>query len=223
MLCLAVTGGIATGKSLFCRQLMELVPGAVLFDADACVAELLEDPGVREEIAAAFGPGALEADGSRIGIFRGARVRQRNGPAPVGGHPASAGRRSLARRAAAATLPASPLFIADVPLLFEHGGDLGHQSTVVVATSPATQARRLQSRSGFDDAMVRAILAAQLPITEKIRRADRVVWNEGPPDLMARQAHLLLSSLTPRMSDNPAAVGVETAPENTPVAAAPPS
>ena len=200
MLCLAVTGGIATGKSLFCRQPLELVPGAVLFDADACVAELLADPGVREESLPPSGRGRWPPTAARIGrvlrelVFADeAARRQLEGIL----HP-RVRRECLARRAKRLHSAASPLFVADIPLLFEHGADFGHQWTVVVATSPATQARRLQSRSGFDDAMVRSILAAQLPITEKIRRADRVVWNEGPPDRVGPP-----SPLAPFIPDSP--------------------
>jgi dephospho-CoA kinase len=38
----------------------------------------------------------------------------------------------------------------------------------------------------------KAIIAAQMPLTEKIRRADHVVWNNGPREVLAAQAKLLL-------------------------------
>ena len=65
------------------------------------------------------------------------------------------------------------------------------------AAMPATQARRLQRRNGFDDATIRSILDAQLAIAEKIRRADRVVWNEGSPEVLRWQVQRLVQSLIP--------------------------
>src|SRR4249919_722531 len=47
---LGITGGIASGKSTFCKLLVQRIP-AILFDADACVGELLEeDESVRRQI-----------------------------------------------------------------------------------------------------------------------------------------------------------------------------
>jgi len=180
MLTLAVTGGIASGKSSFCRVVLEIEPRTVIFDADLCVRSLYDDPAIRAALCEAFGPGILRADGSPD---RNA-LRERAFTVPAARrvlerilHPAVR-RECLASRERAATLGASPLFLADIPLLFENGTDFGQQWSVVVASTPATQAQRLRRRSGFDDAMIEAILASQLSVAEKIRRADHVVWND---------------------------------------------
>ena len=89
----------------------------------------------------------------------------------------------------------SPLFVADVPLLFESGFDFGYERALLVATTRETQLARLKSRNGFDDTLAEAILAAQLPILEKLPRADVVFWNEGPEEVLRHQVSRFLLTL----------------------------
>ena len=61
---MALTGGIASGKSTVCRLLREYLPSLVIFDCDAAVHRLLESvPEVAALIAEAFGDGALDESG----------------------------------------------------------------------------------------------------------------------------------------------------------------
>jgi len=196
---IAVTGGIATGKSMFCAVVRCLEPGAVVFDADESVARLYGDGAVRAELREAFGARALLPDGSADRAFlRGLAFEDGGALRRLEEifHP-RVRRDCLASREMAATSSASPLFLADIPVLFESGFDFGAEAVVVVACPPATQARRVRRRNGYDDSMVRQVLAAQLPIAEKIRRADWVVWNNGPPEILRRQTQCLLQSLIP--------------------------
>jgi dephospho-CoA kinase len=198
MLTLAVTGGIATGKSSFCELVCAIEPRTVVFDADRSVARLYGEAAVREEIRAAFGAPALGPDGAPDREFLRARVfsdaaSRRQLEAIL--HP-RVRRDCLASRDRAAKSTSSPLFLADIPLLFESAGDYAQDMVVVVAASPLTQAHRLRRRNGFEDDLIRAVLAAQLPIAEKIRRADKVVWNNGTREALRRQTGRLLSSLT---------------------------
>src|SRR5690606_3476809 len=80
---------------------------------------------------------------------------------------------------------------------YEKGFDFGQEQVLVVASSRASQIERLKARSGFDESLIDSILAAQLPAEDKIRRADLVFWNEGPPSVLQAQvrrfaqAHLM--------------------------------
>jgi len=194
---IAVTGGIATGKSIFCEAVCSLEPAAEVFDADEVVARLYAETEVRREIRDVFGDRAFRSDGEADrGYLRrlafgeeGARRRLEEIFHP------RVKRDCLARCEIAAKSGAAPLFVADIPLLFESGFDFGAEAVVVVACPPATQAHRLRCRNGFGNAMVRRVLAAQLPIAEKIRRGDWVVWNNGPPGILHRQARRLLQLL----------------------------
>ena len=91
----------------------------------------------------------------------------------------------------------SPLFVADVPLLFEGGIDYGQEMSLLVATTRGTQLARLKSRNGFDDEMAEAILGAQWPIEDKLAPADVVFWNEGPESVLRRQLLRFLPTLDP--------------------------
>jgi len=188
MLTYALTGGIATGKSTLSRLLLEEIPACRLFDCDACVRSLLESDAILVgEIAARFGPAAVR--GHRVDrTFLRERVfsdpaRRQELEALI--HP-RVREECLASRALAVKEGAL-LFVADVPLLFEKGFDFGQERSLLVATTRTTQIRRLKARNGFDDSLVEAILAAQLPLEEKLRRADVVFWNEGPPEILRSQ------------------------------------
>jgi dephospho-CoA kinase len=81
----------------------------------------------------------------------------------------------------------SRLFIADVPLLFENGFDFGQQINILVATSRATQCSRLISRNSMEPAVADSIIDSQLPLSQKLKLADVVWWNEGPRQLLHSQ------------------------------------
>ena len=187
----ALTGGIASGKSTVCRMLREMIPSIVIFDCDAAVGDLLNaDAAVASEIAATFGPpavdgrGRVDRDHLREVVFSDASARKRLEDIL---HP-----RVLEECLDSLDLAAkrgAELFVADVPLLFEKGFDFGQTKVLVVASSRATQIRRLKARSGLDDPLIEAILAAQLPVQEKVSLADVIFWNEGPPAVLHSQIH----------------------------------
>ena len=186
---MALTGGIASGKSTVCRLLLDFLPSVVVFDCDAAVRRLLgSDPGVAAIISSAFGGQALDAKGridrhflrGRVFADESARVRLESILHP------RVRQECLDSLERAATRGAE-LFVADVPLLFEKGFDFGQTQVLVVASSRSTQIRRLKARGGFDDLLIESILAAQLPVHEKMSRADVVFWNEGPPAVLRSQ------------------------------------
>jgi dephospho-CoA kinase len=65
--------------------------------------------------------------------------------------------------------------VMDIPLLFETGGEKRVDAVVVVTTSPEAQRERIMARGTMTSEALDAILARQLPDTEKRRRADFVV------------------------------------------------
>ncbi len=197
MYCFALTGGVATGKTTFGRILAELAPSLVLFDCDAAVGRLLSEPEVGDEIVSSLGE---EFSGNGTGGVDRVRLRERVFRDEAGRkilegilHPRVRQECLELQRETANKNPSS-LFVADVPLLFESGFDFGYERSLLVATTRETQMSRLKSRNGYDDALAEAILAAQLPIMDKVRRADVVFWNEGPQEVLRRQiSHFLLT------------------------------
>ena len=193
---LALTGGIACGKSLFASFLAEC--GADAVDADDLV-RALHAPGgaAAAAVAREFGPGLLAPDGgtdrAALGrlVFSDAAARRR-----LEGlvHPLV--REALfAWRDAPAAPGGAPLRVAQIPLLFETGWTDGWDYTATVETS-SEEARlaRLRAR-GLSDAEARARIAAQLPAAERIARADFVVRNDAGPDELRALAKALYGRL----------------------------
>ena len=61
-----------------------------------------------------------------------------------------------------------------------------------MACSPKVQLARLRARMGVDEAEAQQMIFSQMPLTEKIARADHVVWNNGERDELKEQARLLV-------------------------------
>jgi dephospho-CoA kinase len=192
---LALTGGLATGKSTF-RQLLEARHAFVVFDADACVHGLLAgDQTAINAVVRRFGPGLINCDG---GVSRPAlRALVFHDPAARRDlehilHPLVRDRWQALRGQCTAS---GRDFLAEIPLLFETSAEDHFDASVVVAASPQTQRSRLAAR-GLDPSTMQAMLASQLPLGEKMRRATAVVWNDGTPAALGRQADLLLERLS---------------------------
>ena len=175
---IALTGGIATGKSYVARRLT--AAGVPVVDADVLSRQAVApgEPGL-EAIVALFGPSVLTSDGlldrGRLGdhVFRDAGAR-RDLEAIV--HPI------VQRRTEAffAALPPETSFaVADIPLLFETGGEGRFEAVIVVACEPAAQIERIIARDGLDHAAAQRRVAAQWPIADKIARADYVISTDG--------------------------------------------
>ena len=186
---MALTGGIASGKSTVCRLLGEWLPSIVIFDCDAAVHRMLEsDPEVAAIITNSFGDQALDSHGRidrhflRGRVFSDPQARTRLEAIL---HPRV--RQECLDSLENAATRGVELFIADVPLFFEKGFDFGQNLVLVVASSRSTQIQRLKARGGFDDLLIESILAAQFPIQEKILLADVVFWNDGPQAILRSQ------------------------------------
>lgn len=193
----ALTGGIASGKSTVCRLLRDLCPTMTLFDCDAATRRLHHDARVVEEVRAIFGD---EAIFERKNCLDRDFLRQRVFNDPVAREKLEAILHPLIREECLTMLEQvraderCELFVADVPLLFESAFDFGQELSMLVASSRGTQVRRLKQRTRMDDAMVEAILAAQMPVEEKLLRADVVFWNEGPLAVLKGQLARFLSA-----------------------------
>jgi dephospho-CoA kinase len=74
---------------------------------------------------------------------------------------------------------AHPFAIADVPLLYEAGREKDYDAVIVTACEPATQIRRVVARDGISETEARQRIAAQLPLSEKVGRANYVIKTDG--------------------------------------------
>ena len=85
-------------------------------------------------------------------------------------------------------------FFADIPLLYETGGESLCDRVVVVACSQKVQLTRLRKRMSIRSAEAKQMINSQMPLDEKIRRADHVVWNNGGRTSLMEQARFLVAS-----------------------------
>lgn len=195
---IALTGGIATGKS-YVRGRFEAL-GVATIDSDLLAREAVAPgtPGLAA-LVGRFGRGVLDEHGAldrhalgRI-VFDDPEAR-RALEAIV--HPYV---RSATDRWFASLDPAvHPFAIADIPLLYEVGRDGDFDAVIVAACEPATQVRRVIKRDGLSEAEARQRLAAQLPIEEKVRRADYVIRTDGTFEDTDRQVEDVFKALTGR-------------------------
>jgi dephospho-CoA kinase len=189
---IGITGGISTGKSTVCQCLREILPGAAFFDADRAARELADrDPEVRELIGREFGAEIFSASGDlnrgqiRSIVFADAEKKRALEQIL---HPRIRRQWSLE---AESRRNSTDLFFADIPLLYETGGETLCDSVVVVACSPSVQLDRLVARTQLDREAAEKMIGAQMPLAEKIRRADHLVWNNGPREVLAAQTGML--------------------------------
>lgn len=189
---IGITGGISTGKSTFRECLREILPGATFFDADRAAHDLTEnDPEVRELIKHQFGAAIFSSSGDlnrsqmRSIVFADAEKKRALEQIL---HPRIRRQWSLE---AESRRNSTDLFFADIPLLYETDGETLCDSVVVVACSPSVQLERLLARTRLNRSDAEQMIRSQMPLTEKIRRADHVVWNNGPLAVLAAQAGLL--------------------------------
>ena len=191
---IGITGGISTGKTSFCECLREIVPAAKFFDADQVAHQLVDlDPGVKKEIRREFGgkifsdTGDLNRDKLRAIVF-GDAAKKRALEQIL--HPRI--RRQWSTEAE--THRNSPdFFFADIPLLYETGGETLCDRVVVVACSSKVQLRWLMERTPLGRAAAEEMINSQMSLDKKIRRADHVVWNNGPRAALAEQARFLVA------------------------------
>ncbi|WP_433584303.1 dephospho-CoA kinase [Microbacterium hydrocarbonoxydans] len=177
---IALTGGIASGKSTIARRLAER--GAVIVDADALVREV-QAPGtpVLRRIEKEFGADVIAADGSLDRAALGQKVfgdPERLAVLNRIVHPAV--RAESQRRFDEALLDdPEAVVVYDVPLLVEARVD-DPWDLVVVAHAPASvRLRRLIELRGMDEAAAQARIDAQVPDDRRLAIADAVIDTGG--------------------------------------------
>jgi dephospho-CoA kinase len=184
---IGITGGVATGKSTVARRLLAALGDTVpadLFDADFEARRLTDvDLVVQEKIRSAFGAQVFDSEGNL------ARNRLRE----LVFHDAVA-RKTLEsilhpriREAWIGRARGERLLLADIPLLYETGAEPYFDRIIVTACSCASQIQRLVHGRQLSESIARQMIQAQMPLEEKIRRADYLVWTDCPLDITEEQ------------------------------------
>jgi len=197
MVNVAVTGGIACGKTLVGSYLAEA--GAAVLETDVVARELMR-PGtnVFQSVVDAFGGSILAQDGTIDRACLGKKVfADRDTLATLNSlvHPAVRieWERWLGDPATAARAPAGVAAVI-VPLLFESAMADGWDAVVCVASSEAQQLARLEER-GFDRESALARMRAQMPTAMKVDLSDYVIVNDGTRDMLKEQTIRVLARI----------------------------
>ncbi|MEA2840726.1 MAG: dephospho-CoA kinase [Methylobacteriaceae bacterium] len=166
---LGLTGSIGMGKSA--TAAMFRAAGVPVHDADAVVHALYRGRAA-PLIGAAF-PGAVEdgvVDRARLSkVLFEDESRLRALERIV--HPLVREERDTFFAAHAR----APIVVLDIPLLFETGGEAGTDAVALVTAPEPVQSARVLSRAGMTEEKFRAILAKQMPDSEKRRRAHFLI------------------------------------------------
>jgi dephospho-CoA kinase len=180
MLLVALTGGIASGKSTVARRLAD--HGAVIVDADQVARQVVE-PGepALARIAEEFGPGVIGADGSLDRAALGAVVfSDPEGRLKLNAitHPAVAQRSHDLFAAAGAADPAA-IVVYDVPLLVEAGRTDEFDLIVVVHAATETRIARMIEQRGMTREEALHRINSQATDTDRFAIADVVIDADG--------------------------------------------
>jgi len=198
MVRVAVTGGVATGKSTVLAALA--ARGVPTLDLDAICRELVE-PGrpELERIRAEFGrligidvapQGRLERALLREVISRDEAARAKLNAIL---HPPAWA--EMERRLAELARAGHRLAAVEVPLLYETGEAARFEAVIVAACPPEVALARLMARSRLAREEAERLSAAQLPLAQKVARADYVVETGGSREEVSRQVEQILQKL----------------------------
>jgi dephospho-CoA kinase len=193
---IALTGGIAAGKSTIAQRLAE--HGAVIVDADRLVRDV-QAPGtpVTAAIAAEFGEGMLHPDGSldraALGsvVFHDADALARLNTIV---HPAV---RAESQRRFDEAFRADPdaVVVYDVPLLVEARVDDPWDRIVVAHAPSAVRAERLVALRGMTPVEAAGRIASQVSDERRLAIADEVIDTSGTLEETIRQVDALWERL----------------------------
>lgn len=173
------------------------------FSADEAVHELLTKDGIKSRVSEVFGGGILSTDGEidrgklREIVFRDEPLRKQ-----LEGilHPEV---RTMGRDFEAACRSNRKQFlVSEIPLLYEVESDLVRDHDLVVAASEEVQQRRMAEERGLDSAIIDKLIKAQMPLTEKMARADFVIWNDGDRSELEEQVMLFIDWLDQTRSED---------------------
>lgn len=203
---IALTGGIAAGKSTVGRRLAEL--GALRIDADQLARDAVApgSPGLAQ-VVARFGDGLLAADGSLNRAALGERVFAN--PDELAAlnaivHPEV---RRLADEAIQAAIRTAPdgVVVYEIPLLVESGAKPGEGGldwdTVVVADAPVeTRVARMVELRGMTEAEARSRIANQASDEDRRAIADVLIDTSGTEQQTLEQVDALWRRIAPASS-----------------------
>ncbi|NUC16547.1 MULTISPECIES: dephospho-CoA kinase [Bacillus cereus group] len=176
---IGLTGGIASGKSTVSEMFREMsIP---VIDADIIAREVVErGKSAYNKIVEVFGTEVLQKDGEldrpKLGsvVFYNEEKRLQLNEIV---HPAV--REEMNAQKEMYIKESMQAVVLDIPLLFESKLTNLVDRVLVVAVTPNTQLERLMKRNNFSEEEATARIQSQMPLEEKVKKADEVIYNDG--------------------------------------------
>uniref|UniRef100_A0A7V5N1Z1 Dephospho-CoA kinase n=1 Tax=Thermodesulfobacterium geofontis TaxID=1295609 RepID=A0A7V5N1Z1_9BACT len=171
---IAITGSLGTGKSTILKILQNL--GFATFSCDEAVRNLYEDPEIKKRVIEIFGEEILETDGKLNKkkilekILENQDLKKKLEDLF---HP-------LVKEKCMEfinTNKEEKILFLEVPLLFEVGWEVFFDEIWVISCSEEVQKERILKK-GLDEKLGEEILKLQLPLPEKEKRANRIIFSE---------------------------------------------
>lgn len=165
---IVVTGNMGCGKSTAVEVMMALNPSYALFDYDAAVRSMYDDPTVQLHLDMEFATHTKDEiaaivydDSEKMGVLQ----------SIFSAHLAIA----------LDKVSEQDNVIYDIPLYFEllpwFQLRFVPATTIVIASTPDLQTSRVKLRSGFTQEKIDKVLSKQMPQHLKIAKADHVLYN----------------------------------------------
>jgi dephospho-CoA kinase len=202
MSAIGITGGIATGKSTVAAALhksLSLQQPVEWFSADFEARRLTDsDLGVQEEIRSVFGAQLFDSERR----LRRERLRELVFRDPSARKTLESILHPRIRSAWLERANIGTLLLAEIPLLFETKAEEHLDLVVVTACSRSAQINRLVEVRELAPDLAESMIAAQMPLEEKIKRGDRLVWTDCPPKITTAQINRLSAELLERYGES---------------------
>lgn len=189
---LGLTGGIASGKSTVSKKLKEL--GSYIIDADKISREVSDSTEILKKLEENFGlqiidSGHLDRKKLRELVFEKKEKRELLNSIM---HP-------VIEKKIFEEIEENKkekLIILDVPLLYETKLEYLCDKVLVVSVDEKIQIERLKKRDMIEKKMAKKIISTQMPLTEKLKKADIYIENNGNLDELLEKTKMIYIQLT---------------------------
>ncbi len=189
-----LTGGIATGKSTVAQKLSKHFP---IVDADQIAAEVVR-PGTAAllDIEKRFGKTYIQPDGTLDRQLLGQRIFSDKGARNALNQIMHPRIQALAKqRFHRLANQGHTIIFYDIPLLFETNSAAQFEAVVVVACTEEQQLERLQIRNKLSRKEALDRIRAQMPLEDKVKRADYVIDNSTTLEELDMQVQLFIKQI----------------------------
>ncbi|MEX1012871.1 MAG: dephospho-CoA kinase [Waddliaceae bacterium] len=191
----AVTGGLASGKTTVCRILKDL--GAYVVSTDLIVHHLLtSDSDVRKKVIDLLGPEIMvdkQIDRSRISRLVFNHPRKLRELEEIL-HPIVL--KEINKEFEKAKEASAPLFVVEIPLLYEVGWEELFDYTITVTASDENSWERFRKESGYERDEFDNRMRRQLSPALKAKKSDVIVKNDGSIEELNNQVKKTYQQLT---------------------------